>query len=147
AVENLLPALRESPSDAVAAHPTSRTTRGEYVDRVAAGGFPLALRRDAGAQRNRWFDDYVTQSVERDSVELVRIRQRQLLRELLSRLAGRTGQLLNLSRAGEGLALSRSALDEYTKLLEDLFLIERLPAWGTALRARAVKTPKLHVVD
>ncbi|MDE0775831.1 MAG: DUF4143 domain-containing protein [Nocardioides sp.] len=59
--------------------------------------------------------------------------------------AGR--QLLNLTEAGRHLALSRSALDEYTKLLEDLFLIERLPAWGTTLKNRATKTPKVHVVD
>jgi hypothetical protein len=80
-------------------------------------------------------------------VELVQIRQRQQLRELLEALAGRTGQLLNLSDAGKHLELSKSALAEYAKLLEDLFLVERLPAWGTTLRARAVKTAKIHVVD
>lgn len=147
AEENLIPAMRADSSGAVAALPTSETTREEYIDRVVAGGFPLALRRAAGNQRNRWFDDYVTQSVERDSAELVRIRQRRLLRELLERLAGPTGRLLNLSQAGDGLGLSRSALDEYAKLLEDLFLVERLPAWGKTLRVRAVRTAKIHVVD
>lgn len=145
--ENLVEALRSNPASTVAAHPSSSTTRPEYIDRIVAGGFPLALRRSPGAARNRWFDDYVTQSVERDSVELIRIRQRQQLRDLLASLAGRTGQLLNLTEAGRHLALSRSALDEYTKLLEDLFLIERLPAWGTTLKNRATKTPKVHVVD
>ena len=145
--ENLIEALRADPAGVVAAHPTSATTRADYIDRIVTGGFPLALRRKAGAQRNRWFDDYVTQSVERDSIELARIRQRQQLRELLDALAGRTGQLLNLSEAGKNLALSRSALDGYAKLLEDLFLIERLPAWGTTLKARAVKTAKVHLID
>ncbi len=145
--ENLIEALRTDPNSAVATHPTSSTTRADYIERVVAGGFPLALRRAPGAQRNRWFDDYVIQSVERDSVELVRIRQRQQLRELLDALAGRTGQLLNLSDAGKNLALSRPTLDEYTKLLEDLFLIERLPAWGTTLKNRTVKAPKVHVID
>jgi predicted AAA+ superfamily ATPase len=31
--------------------------------------------------------------------------------------------------------------------LEDLFLIERLPAWGKTLRARTVASPKVHVID
>lgn len=147
ATENLLPALRADPDATVGAHQTSQTTRTEYADRACAGGFPLALRRAAGANRNRWFDDYLKQSLERDAVELSRIRQRQLLRELLGRLAGRTAQMLNLSAAGEGLALSRTTLEEHTRLLEDLFLIERLPAWGKTLRARAVAAPKVHVID
>lgn len=145
--ENLLEALRADPDRAVAAHPTSQTTRAEYVNKVCAGGFPLALRRATTSSRNRWFDDYVQQSIERDAVELARIRQREALRDLLGRLAGRTGQVLNLTAAGEGLALSRTALEEYTVLLEDLFLIERLPAWGKTLRRRSVASPKLHVID
>ncbi|MCW2791280.1 MAG: hypothetical protein JWO76_378 [Nocardioides sp.] len=146
-VENLVPALRDDPASAVRAHPTSTTTRPEYVDRVVAGGFPLALRRSPGTARNRWFDDYVTQSVERDALELTRVRQRQLLRALFERLAGRTGQLLNLTDVGEGLGLALSTLEGHTKLLEDLFLIERVPAWGKTLKARTVKAPKVHVVD
>ncbi|MGL5818757.1 MAG: ATP-binding protein [Phycicoccus sp.] len=147
ATENLLPALLGDPDATVAAHPTSRTTRADYIARVCAGGFPLALRRPAGAARNRWFDDYVKQSVERDAIELARVRQRELLRELLGRLAGRTGQVLNLSAASERLALSRTTAEEHTRILEDLFLIERLPAWGKTLRARAVASPKIHVID
>ncbi|MDT0200773.1 ATP-binding protein [Nocardioides sp. AE5] len=145
-VENLLPAFREDPEATVLAHPSSSTTRSDYISRVCAGGFPLAVSRTPAA-RNRWFDDYVTQSVERDALELVRIRQRQVLRELLNRLAGRTGQVLNLSNAVDGLGVERKTADEYTKLLEDLFLIARLPAWGKTLRARATSSPKVHVVD
>lgn len=147
AAENLLPSLRVDPDAAVAAHPTSDTTRAGYVNRVCAGGFPLALRRREGATRNRWFDDYVKQSIERDALELTRVRRRQLLLELLGRLAGRTGQVLNLSAAGDGLALSRSTMEEHTRLLEDLFLLERLPGWKKTLRARTVASPKLHVID
>lgn len=145
--ENLLEALRTGTAEAATAHPTSSTTRTEYVNKVCAGGFPLALRRTTMASRNRWFDDYVRQSIERDAVELARIRQREALGGLLGRLAGRTGQVLNLTSAGEGLGLSRTTLEQYTRLLEDLFLIERLPAWGTTLRRRSVSAPKVHVID
>lgn len=145
--ENLLPALRVDPDAAAGAYPTSGTTRAEYVARVCGGGLPLALRRGPGAARNRWFDDYIQQSIERDAVELARIRQRQVLRELLGRLAGRTGQVLNLTAAGEGLSISRTTIEEHTRLLEDLYLIERLPAWGKTLRARTVAAPKVHVID
>ena len=145
-VEDLVTALRDDPDGAVGAHPSSTTTRSEYIERVVAGGFPLALNR-AGAARNRWFDGYVNQSIERDALELARIRQRQVLRELLGRLAGRTGQVLNLTRAAEGLGADRHTLEGHARLLEDLFLLARLPAWGKTLRARTAANPKIHVVD
>jgi predicted AAA+ superfamily ATPase len=43
--------------------------------------------------------------------------------------------------------VSRTTAEEHTRLLEDLFLIERLPAWGRTLRARTVASPKVHVID
>ena len=144
--EDLVTALRDDPVAAVAAHPSSKTTRSDYIERVCAGGFPLALRRD-GVARNRWFDGYVNQSIEQDALELARIRERQVLRDLLGRLAGRTGQVLNLSHASDGLGVDRKTTEGYTRLLEDLFLLQRLPAWGKTLRARAAARPKVHVVD
>ena len=145
-VEDLVTSVREDPGTVVAAHPSSGTSRGDYINRVRAGGFPLALRRE-GAARDRWFDDYIQQSIERDALELARVRQRQVLRDLLGRLAGRTGQVLNLAKASEGLGVERKTIETYTKLLEDLFLIQRLPAWGKTLRARAAAAPKVHVID
>lgn len=37
--------------------------------------------------------------------------------------------------------------ENYTKLLEAVFLVHRLLAWGTTLKARAAANPKIHVVD
>jgi len=145
-VENVLPALRDDPDAAVRAQPTSTTARESYVDRLCAGGFPLALRRGA-EERNRWFDDYIRQTLERDALELKQVRQRQALRELLSRLAGRTGQVLNLNQATQGMTVHRETIDDYTRLLEDLFLLERLPAWGKTLKSRTSAAPKVHVID
>jgi len=70
-----------------------------------------------------------------------------VLRDLLGRLAGRTGQVLNLSHASDGLGVDRKTIEEYTRLLEDLFLLHRLPAWGKTLRSRAAARPKVHLVD
>lgn len=144
--EDLLPALMRDPAHAVAAHPRSTTDRAGYVDRTCAGGFPLALRRD-GAARTRWFGNYVRLSIERDAVELAKVRQRAVLSQLLERLAGQTGQILNVSAASQGLDAGRDTIDGYVRLLEDLFLVLRLPAWGKTLRARAARLPKIHVVD
>ena len=78
--EDLLECLWENPDEAVQSVLTSDTLRSEYVERVCAGGMPLALRRSASA-RGRWFDDFVRTSVERDAAELSSIRDRQALNE------------------------------------------------------------------
>ncbi len=142
--ERFVETLLGAPADLAAG--TSTTQRDEYVRRVLAGGLPVALRR-TGAGRARWFDDYVKLVIERDVLELSRVRQRELLPRLLARLAGQTAQLLNVVNAARAVGLEPSTAENYTSLLETVFLLHRLPAWGRTLRARSVAKPKVHVVD
>jgi len=144
--EDLLEGLRVDPAAVVARHPSSDTTREDYAARVCTGGLPLAVRRSESA-RARWFDDFVRQSVERDALELSRVRQRQSLVDLLTRMASQTGQLLNISKAAEAIGVERKTAEAHLRLLEDLFLAVRLPGWGKTLRSRVSVRPKVHLVD
>ena len=89
-VENLIPKRYHDPEKTVSSFPRSNSTRQGHVARIIIGGFPIAISRSSNVSRNRWFDDYIMQSIERDSVELVRIRQRQILHGLFSTLASQT---------------------------------------------------------
>lgn len=129
------------------ARPTVAVGRDEYIRRAVAGGFPPALRRARLADRARWFDDYLGLVVERDVLELTRVRQRRQLPLLLRQLASQTGQLLNVSKAAQTIGMEKSTAENYAKLLEAVFLISRLPAWGTTLGSRVGSAPKLHVLD
>lgn len=144
--EDLLQTLRDDAEGTVARAAASTTTRLDYVERVCAGGMPLALRR-SGTARARWFDDFVRASIERDARELSRIRERQAMADLLGLVAAQTGQLLNVSAAADKLGVSRATVEGHLRLLEDLFLVVRLPAWGKSLRSRVSVKPKVHVVD
>jgi len=125
----------------------ARTTRDAYVSRVVTGGFPMALRRARPADRARWFDDYVDLVIERDVLELARVRQRQQLPRLLRQLASQTGRVLSIASAAAEIAMDKSTAENYLKLLEAVFLVHRLPAWGTTLGSRVGAAPKIHVVD
>lgn len=144
--EEFLPAIREDAEGVVAAQQPSDESRDGYAERVCAGGLPLALGRSETA-RARWFDDYVRQSVDRDAQELGQVRQRQALAELLGYVAAQTGQLMNVSKAADAVGVDRKTAEAYLRLLEDLFLTSRLPAWGTELRSRVSARPKMHLVD
>ena len=127
--------------------PASGTSRAEYARRVTSGGMPVALRRPAGPSRSRWFANYVDLVIERDVVELSRVRQREMLPRLLRVLAARSGQVLNIAAAAQAIGMEKSSAENYLRLLEAVFLVRRLPAWGTTLGSRTARMPKIHVVD
>jgi predicted AAA+ superfamily ATPase len=144
--EDFAEILVEDPAS-LARATTAGVTRDEYIGRVVGGGFPLALRRASPADRARWFDDYTGLVIERDVLELTRVRQRQQLPRLLRQLAGQTGQVLNIAKAAAAINMDKSTADNYARLLEAVFLIDQLPAWGTTLGSRVGAAPKIHMAD
>jgi predicted AAA+ superfamily ATPase len=144
--EDFVEALVSDPLSLLEESPPA-VAREEYVSRVVVGGFPPVLRRARPADRARWFDDYVDLVIERDVLELTRVRQRRQLPLLLRQLASQTAQVLNIARAAAAIGMDKSTAESYTKLLETVFLVHQLPAWGTTLGSRVGAAPKIHVVD
>lgn len=144
--ENFLEIVLRKPDAAIITN-AQGLTRSDYIERVCAGGFPLAVRREASS-RARWFDDYVRLSVERDVGQIApRLRQTSLLSPLLERLASQTGQVLNMAKCGDQIGMAKSTVENYFKHLEAVYLVRRLPAWGKNLRSRIGTLPKIHIVD
>ena len=131
-------------------HPTTMPTpvaRDEYLERVIRGGMPLALARDSQTSRARFFEAHVRESLERDAGELRRIGRSTDLRGVLMRVAGQTGNLLNTAKVASDLHTPWGTTSDYIALLESLFLVKRLPAWGVTLLPRTIARPKIHIVD
>ncbi|MDR6316967.1 ATP-binding protein [Actinoplanes couchii] len=125
----------------------STTSREEYARRITAGGMPVVLRRPPGRSRSRWFSNYLDLVIERDVLELSRVRQREMLPRLLRVLAARSGQILNIVGTASAVGMEKSSAENYLKLLEAVFLVMRIPAWGTTLGSRVARQPKVHLVD
>jgi hypothetical protein len=123
------------------------TTRDEYAQRSTSGGMPVALRRPPGRSRSRWFSNYVNLVIDKDVLDISQVRQRETLPRLLGQLAARSGQVLNMAAISGTIGLEKSTTENYIKLLEAVFLVYRLPAWGTTLGSRVTKHPKVHLVD
>lgn len=144
--EHFLRDLFDDPEGAVTPR-RSAETRDGYIERIIRGGFPLALARTTEAVRGRWFDDYLQLTQERDVAELANLRRRAVMPRFIECLAGQTAQVLNVSAVAEATGLDWNTGELYLKLLESVFLVQRLPAWGTTLKARATSKPKIHVLD
>lgn len=125
----------------------SASSRADYVTRVMRGGMPLALAQPSDADRARWFEGHVRQSIERDAGDLRRIGRNTDLQDVLVRAVGQTGSVFNVSKVAQDVGPAWDTVAAYVELLESLFLIQRLPAWGVTVLPRGTEKPKIHVVD
>ncbi len=126
---------------------TSTETRSGYAERIVRGGFPEAIARRAGRRRERFLDGYVDDLITREVAELSEIERTGEMRALVRLLAARSGQLLVASAIGNDARLSTRTTNRYLELLEEIFLIKRIPAWSRNLSTRATATPKVTMVD
>jgi uncharacterized protein len=126
---------------------SSEVSRAEYAERIVRGGFPEAVARTNSRRRERFFDSYLADLIARDVTQLSDIERTAEMRAMVRLLAARSGQLLVISRLSSDAALPVRTLNRYLALLEEVFLVKRIPAWSRNVSSRAVGTPKLAFVD
>jgi predicted AAA+ superfamily ATPase len=88
--ETFLDELMSDPASLTTPEP-SRTDRANHEPMALADGFPIAIARPTQVTRDRWFRDFVDLVVERDVLEIRRVRQRRVLPLILRYLAAQTG--------------------------------------------------------
>jgi predicted AAA+ superfamily ATPase len=111
------------------------------------GGYPEARLRPAGRRRTRWFSNYVDGTLDRDLREIADARRIDDVGRLLRLLATQSANLLNYRAVAQRLELDPKTVKAYVALLEQMFLVRRLPAWRPGLGARESSTPKIYVCD
>ena len=126
---------------------TSAVSRAEYADRIVRGGFPEAVARTNPQRRQRFHDSYVADLVARDVAQLSEIERGPQMRALIRLLAARSGQILVAAAVGSEASLSQATVLRYLSLLEEVFLIKRIPAWSRNVSSRATSAPKVSFVD
>lgn len=99
----------------------------DLAERVAAGGYPPALKRSSPKRRAVWYRDYAETLVQRDIRDLARINRMDALPRLLTLAAGQTARLLNVSDLAAPFQVTRPTIREYMTLLSRIFLLEELP--------------------
>ena len=121
--------------------------RSAYIDRIVAGRFPDVLSLP-GRARSRWFDSYVEQLVELDAPQVAGTTPHpRKLRSVLASCAARTGQPLNKQATSRDAGVTSVTAEAHLRLLEDLSIIARVPAWHTKRLYRLTRSPKVYVVD
>ena len=127
-------------------HQTTRS-RSDYLDAITAGAYPEAVALASGRSRDRWFDGYLSRIVERDAADISDGRRIADLPLVLRMIAARNSEELNVADVAKDSGIPATTLGRLIDLLETLYLVQRIPAWGTNLAKRAVQRPKAMLLD
>ncbi len=143
---------RERFIDCVFASKLPELSHGKPTDRaydkiMVRGGFPETLQRTSTSRLDAWFRSYVTAIVQKDIRDLASIAALTEMPKLLSLLASRTGELMNVSELSRGVKIPHTTLKRYLGLLETTFLLAPLLPWSANIGKRLTKSPKIHLVD
>ena len=125
----------------------SKHTGGALERRVLQGGYPEALQREDARRRNAWARGYIDSVLKRDVRDIAAAEKLDQIPRLLFALAQMAGQLCNYTQLGGRLGLDAKTAQKYVTMLEQLFLVRRIPAWSGNALSRVVKTPKVQFLD
>jgi predicted AAA+ superfamily ATPase len=120
--------------------------REAYAPKIIAGGFPDVQGR-AARGRARFFASYVSTLLGRDLPDVAKVRDTAGVERLLRVLAARSAGLVSSRGIAGELGVDHKTVAAQTRILEELFLVWRLPPWHANLGSRQVKTPKIHMID
>ena len=126
---------------------TRNATRLTMENLWFRGGFPDATLKKQDAARLDWFDAYTRTFIERDLTALGIDVSAAQMRKLWIMLAHFNGNLWNASKLAASMGTSYHSVNRYTDILEQTFLIRKLPPYFANIGKRLVKSPKVYFRD
>jgi predicted AAA+ superfamily ATPase len=118
--------------------------RRPWADLWLRGGFPDPLRT---GQFRDWWEAYLRTYVERDLPALGLAADPILMRRLLTMLAHQQGGILNTAALSNALGVSNTPIRRCLDILEQTYLLRRLPPYFRNVGKRLVKSPKAYLRD
>lgn len=115
-------------------------------DEMLFKGF-LPRLYDASLSPGELYSAYYATYVERDLRRLIQIKDLSKFDTFVRLLAGRVGQMVNLSSLAGDAGVSSTTLSAWLSALEASFIIFRLTPYHKNLGKRLVKTPKIYFTE
>ena len=111
------------------------------------GGYPEAYEQEDDRLRRRWYEDYVDTFIARDLAQMSSASDGQRLRRLVTMLSHVHGGTINYAKLANSLDITGPTVRAYTDVLEQAYLLRRVPSWSANVGKRLTKTPKVYVRD
>jgi len=119
---------------------------GMDADEIMFRGFMPEIWRQ-GVSPSRYYRNYLRTYVERDVRAILNIRNLAMFEKFLRLMAGRIGQLANLSQLSVEVGVSSTTLAEWVSVLEASHIVYRLSPYFGNFSKRLVKTQKFYFTD
>lgn len=111
------------------------------------GGFPEAFLNPNDRSRGEWLEAYTRSFIERDLPSLGIDVTAAQMSKLWAMLAHCNGGVWNASQLAASLGVSYHTVNRYVDILEQTFLIRKLPPYYANIGKRLVKSPKIYFRD
>ena len=117
-------------------------SRDEYI----FNGFMPRLY-DENIPPTMLYPAYYATYVERDVRQLINVSDQHAFETFLKLLAGRVGQVVNLSDLSGDVGVSSTTLNSWLSVLEASYIVFRLPCYFKNFGKRLIKAPKIYFTD
>ena len=118
-------------------------SQADFHDLLRLGGFPEPYFSASDKDALRWRADYRDRLVREDVSTLERVLDLSQLELLALRLPDLVGSPLSINNVREDLSVSHRAVSNWLNIFERVYLIYRLPPFGSA-KIKAVKKEQKH---
>jgi uncharacterized protein len=122
----------------------SAETKLPETDELILRGFMPELYRTNTRSPSVYYRDYLDTYIEKDLHQLIRVKDLNQFIKFLKLLAGRVGQVVNLSSLAGEAGISSTTLGEWISVLESSFVIVRLQPYFSNISRQIVKSPKIY---
>lgn len=119
----------------------------QLEERLIYGQYPEVINLTGYHEKEDYLREIASSYIYKDILELENIRYPFKIRDLLRLLAFQTGSQVSLHELGRQLGLNRETIERYLYLLEQSFVIYRLPAFSRNLRKEISKSQKFYFYD
>jgi predicted AAA+ superfamily ATPase len=117
----------------------------EFYLRLFLGSYPDVIVH--GVDKELYYRSYIQTYLERDLRQLSEIRDLDVFQDFLELIAGRVGNLLNISELGRILGISQPTAARWISFLENSRIIYLLRPYYRNFDKRIIKSPKVYFTD
>ena len=110
------------------------------------GGWP-DLHASDDIEAKKYLDDYINSYVEKDVVLAAGINKRREFLKFISLLAGRVGEILDLSGLSNEVGVDAKTIKEWVSIVETMHLVCLVQPFSSNLSKRLIKSPKVYFID
>ncbi|MBI9102616.1 MAG: DUF4143 domain-containing protein [Spirochaetales bacterium] len=114
-------------------------------ERIFTGSYPDPLVH--GVDRNLYYASYIQTYLERDLHQIENVQDLSLFQDLLELLAGRTGNLLNMSELSKQMGVGQTTIKRWISILENSRIVYLLRPYSKNINKRIIKSPKVYFYD